>query len=107
MAANPRCEYPAMQAISKQFQSEQTDIQNLLNQTKSKVETLHGNLWQGDAADKFFEQMENTILPSMNRLVSALGRASEVTQKVSDTIQQADEGTKGNFAIAIIGVLVS
>ena len=98
MATNPKCDYDAMQGISKQFLTDQNDISNLLNQTKSKVETLHGNLWMGEAADKFFAEMENTVLPSLSRLVNALGRASEVTLKVSDTIRQADEETKTFFS---------
>jgi len=106
MATHPRAEYPALQAISKQFLTEQNDVSTLLSQTKNKVETLHGGLWEGDAANKFFDEMENTVLPALGRLAVALGRASEVTQKVSDTIQQADESTKANFSIAIIGVLV-
>ena len=98
MAANPRVDYPAMQGIAKQFQNDQNDISNLLNQTKSKVEALHGNLWMGDAADKFFQEMEGTILPAMNRLVNALGRSADVTTKVATTIQQADEETKNFFS---------
>ena len=99
MATHPRIDYPAMQGIVKQFQNDQNDISNLLSQTKNKVETLHGNLWMGEAADKFFQEMEGTVLPAMGRLVAALGRAGEVTQKVSDTIRQSDEETKSFFSI--------
>ena len=103
MAANLRVDYPAMEAIAKQFLNDQNEINELLNQTKNKVETLHGNLWQGEAADKFFAEMENTVIPALGRLSNALGRASEATLKVSGAIKQADEDTTHIF---IVGVLI-
>jgi len=82
------------------MKSEQAEVATLLRQTKSKVESLHNNQWVGEAADKFFSEMEGTVLPALNRLENALGTAADVAQKAVNTIQQADEGTKRFFTIS-------
>jgi WXG100 family type VII secretion target len=83
--------------IVQKWRSEQQDIDNLLKQTKSKVEELHNNQWVGQGADKFFNEMESKVLPSMGKLVRALGQGADATKKIMDTIRQHDEETKGFF----------
>jgi len=86
-----------MSNIVKMFRSEAQDIDGLLKQTKGKVESLHNNQWVGQGADKFFGEMEQSVLPAVGRLVGALGHAGDVAQKIADTIRQFDEETKSFF----------
>ena len=97
MSKTVQVNYEEMQNIIKNMKSEQAEVATLLRQTKSKVESLHNNQWVGEAADKFFSEMEGTVLPALNRLENALGTAAEVAQKAVNIIQQADEGTKRFF----------
>jgi WXG100 family type VII secretion target len=100
MSKTVQVNYEEMQNIIKNMKSEQAEVATLLRQTKSKVESLHNNQWVGEAADKFFSEMEGTVLPALNRLENALGTAADVAQKAVNTIQQADEGTKRFFTIS-------
>jgi WXG100 family type VII secretion target len=97
MAGTTKVNYDEMQAIIKLLHTEEEEIKMLMGQTKSKVEALHGNQWVGQGADKFFGEMEGTVLPRMGKLVYALGVAAGVAQQIINTIHQADEETKSFF----------
>jgi WXG100 family type VII secretion target len=89
--------YDDMQVFIKQFQTEEEEIKALFNQTKTKVETLHGNQWIGVAADRFFNEMEGQVLPHTAKLIYALNIAGSVAKQITEIINQADEETKGFF----------
>lgn len=97
MAGTTQVNYDEMQGIIKALQQEEDDIKALLSQTKSKVESLHGNQWVGKGADEFFNEMEGTVLPATNRLVTALNVAGHVAQQIINIIHNADQETKGFF----------
>jgi WXG100 family type VII secretion target len=97
MAGTTKLNYDEMQAIIKSLQSEEEEMKMLLSQTRSKVEALHNNQWIGQGADKFFGEMESTVLPKMEKLVMALDVAGRVANQIMQTIHQADEDTKGFF----------
>ena len=98
MANTQQVNYDEMQAIIKQLESEEEEIKALMSQTKSKVEALHGSQWIGEAADKFFNEMENVVLPKTNKMIYALNVAGQVAKQIMNIIHQADEETKGFFA---------
>lgn len=97
MADTTQVDYEQMQAIIKQLKAEEQEMTQLLKATHSKVESLHGNQWIGQGADKFFGEMEQTVLPAMSRLVHALDVAGNVAQQIVNTFRQAEEETKGYF----------
>ena len=98
MANTQQVNYDEMQAIIKQLESEEEDVKGLFNQTKSKVEALHGSQWMGEAADKFFNEMEGQVLPKTAKMLYALNVAGQVAKQIVNIIHQADEETKGFFA---------
>ncbi|MGB8213740.1 MAG: WXG100 family type VII secretion target [Anaerolineales bacterium] len=97
MANVRKLNYDDLQNIVNRFRSEAQEIDGMLKQTQGKVESLHNNQWIGQGADKFFNDMEQTVLPATSRLVIALGTAGDVVQKIETTIRSADESTKSYF----------
>jgi len=97
MANVRKLNYDDLNNIVKRFRSEAQEIEGMFNQTKGKVDSLHNNQWVGQGSDKFFNDMEQVVLPAVPRLVGALNHAGDVVQKIEDTIRQADESTKGFF----------
>jgi WXG100 family type VII secretion target len=97
MADTTQLDYDQMANIIKMFQSEQQELLNLLKQTDSKVEGLHGSEWIGKGADEFFNEMKGDVLPAVQRLTDALGAAGEAAQKIVEAFRSADEETKGFF----------
>jgi WXG100 family type VII secretion target len=90
-----------MGAIVKSFRSEQAEIDALLKQTKSKVESLHNNQWVGQGADKFFNEMETLVNPGLGKVSHALGYAADTAVKIHEVIHKSDEETKSFFNIDI------
>jgi len=97
MAGTTQVNYDDMQGIVKSMKNEEEEIMALLKQTKSKVESLHGNQWVGDAADRFFHEMEQVVMPAMARLAHALGVGADVAQEIMNIINQADQETQSFF----------
>ncbi len=54
------------------------------------MDTLQGGDWVGPGATAFYAEMNGDVLPSLNRLASALGEASRVTQRISAGFRQAE-----------------
>ena len=97
MSEKTEINYEQVQAIAKKFQVESDAINQLLSQTKGKVEELHGSGWIGAGSDKFFEEMEGLVLPSMVRLVRALQEAAGVANQIIGIYQQAEATSQGSF----------
>ena len=97
MAGTTQVNYNDMNGIIKNLKTEEEEIMNLLKTTKSKVESLHNNQWVGQAADNFFNEMEQAVLPALARLASALGTGGSVAHEIVSTIHQADEETQSYF----------
>ena len=97
MAQIRKLNYDEMANIVKRFKSEAQDIDAELKRTKGMVESLHTGGWIGQGSDKFFAEMEQSVLPATARLVTALNHAGDVAQKIADTIRQFDEETKNYF----------
>jgi WXG100 family type VII secretion target len=98
MANTQQLNYDEMQGIIKQLETEQEDVKALFNQTKSMVESLHGSQWMGEAADRFFNEMESQVLPKTTKMLYALTVAGQVAKQIVNIIHQADEETKSFFS---------
>jgi len=97
MAEKTELNYEQMQAIVKKLQSEADAINQLTNQTKSRVEGLHGNGWIGRGSDQFFGEMEQLVIPSMGRLVNALHAAGNAANEIMKIYRGAEEQGQNIF----------
>jgi WXG100 family type VII secretion target len=97
MAEKTECNYEEMQTIVKQFQSEADAITQLLNQTRGKVQALHGDQWVGRGAEQFNTEMEQLVLPAVQRLVNALHQAANTANRILQTYQEAEEEASNAF----------
>lgn len=91
-----RLNYDELRGIIHKFRDEGEDIVQLHATLRDRVRDLHKD-WQGEAADDFFAEMEVVVLPAVSRLSKALFHAQDVLQKITRTIQEFDEDTKGFF----------
>lgn len=86
-----------LQAIAKKFQSEADELNNLLSQTRNKVSTLHGSGWIGRGADQFNNEMEQLVLPAVQRLVAALHAASNQVNAILKIYDDAQNQSQGYY----------
>lgn len=70
--------------------------------TRQRVRDLHTE-WAGEAAEKFFEEMETELLPAVQRLAQALFLTQDATGDIMKIIQDADEETAGYFRNQLSG----
>jgi WXG100 family type VII secretion target len=94
--------YDQLASIAKKFREEGEDIAQLHSVTRQRVRDLHKE-WIGDAADKFFDEMETELLPAVQRLAQALFQTQDVTGEIMKIIQEADEETAGYFRDQLSG----
>jgi WXG100 family type VII secretion target len=97
MSDKTELNYEQMQGIVKKLQGEAEAINQLLSQTKSGVENLHGNGWVGRGSEQFFQEMESLVLPAMGRLVGALHAAANAADQVVNIYRQAEDEAQGMF----------
>ncbi|MCS6992288.1 MAG: WXG100 family type VII secretion target [Anaerolineales bacterium] len=97
MAGLLQVNYDEMQGIIKLLEAEEQEHRALLQQTKSKVDALHGDGWVGQGADQFFNEMNGTVLPAHQKMVHALDVAGKVASQIVQIIRSADEETRGFF----------
>jgi hypothetical protein len=55
------------------------------------MEVLRGGDWIGQGARKFYAEMDSDILPSLQRLIAAMGEATKVTRQISDIVKQTED----------------
>ena len=90
-ARTVRADYEALTQVGQQF-SRQTDAtRRTLQQLKRNMDVLQRGDWQGQGADKFYEEMNSAVLPSMQRLVNALDSAGHRTQDISRIMKEAED----------------
>lgn len=97
MAEKSEVNYEQMDNIVKRFRSEADAVNQLLNQTRSRVEGLHGNGWIGRGSDQFFGEMEQLVLPSLSRLVQALQAAAGAADNITKIYHNAEDQGQGVF----------
>lgn len=88
--------YDELTQIAKQFHSESEQYTELHAQTRQRAEALR-NEWQGDAAQAFFREMDDKLLPSIQRVSGALLSSETVLKQIIQIIHDADEETASYF----------
>lgn len=86
-----RADYNQLNNIANVF-NQQADAINSMNQgIRSCFEDLKGGNWIGKGADKFNTEMQDSVLPKLQRLQRALASAARATKKISQVAKQAEE----------------
>jgi len=97
MAEKSEVNYEQMENIIKRFRSEADAVNQLIGQTRGRVEGLHGNGWVGRGSDQFFSEMEQSVLPAMGRLVAALHAAAGAADNIVKIYHNAEDQGQGVF----------
>lgn len=92
-----RSEQSGLAQIAKSFGTEAEQTRQSISNLKSKMETLRGGDWKGDAANKFYAEMDGAVLPAYTRLSNALGTAQDITNKIQKLAKQTESDTSKIF----------
>lgn len=91
-------EYDVLADIEKIWKQGAEETMQGLPKYRQTAESLHGGGWQGQAADKFFEEFSGEILPALERYAQALQQAADTMTKIRQTYSEAEEESQGFFS---------
>lgn len=91
------CDYEALEAIGTAFMERSEQSHQLFKEVLACVQDLYQGGWVSEAADAFYAEMEERILPALTHAKEALAICSEVTRQIAATFQDAEEEAQRQF----------
>jgi WXG100 family type VII secretion target len=86
-----RADYQTLRQIAQVFSRESETARRTLQSVQRAKDALQAGDWRGVGATAFYREMDQDVLPSMIRLYEALDSAGQVTQKMLQILQDAEE----------------
>jgi WXG100 family type VII secretion target len=80
--AKVRTDYMQLDGVAKAFGQQAERAQQVLGALANDLSTLQGGDWVGKSADKFYAEMNASVLPAMQRLVAAMTSAGRAGFRV-------------------------
>jgi len=99
-APRVRADYEQLRRIAQEFSAHADACRQELRRLQSAKDVLERGDWAGRGAKAFYAEMDSEVLPSLSRLFTALGQASQTTAAVSAIIQQAEDEAAARLAAA-------
>lgn len=96
-----RSHFANLAQIAQSFSREAESTKQSTDDIKSKMEQLRGGDWKGDAANKFYAEMDGAVLPALKRLGTALEQAGTITKKISDLMKTTEQQTSKIMVMVI------
>lgn len=96
-APRVRSDFDALQRISGQFKGQADSTRQMQKALKDKIQVLQGKDWVGKGADKFYNEMNGSLLPAVQRLATSFDSASRVTLKIGQIMKQAEDDAAALF----------
>lgn len=94
MAEHLELNYEGLERIKNAFEQQAQESQNMLRKMSAQVDQLQGGQWIGQGANAFYGEMNEDILPAVQRLVKAMQEASHVVGQIMTEFQNAEEETR-------------
>ncbi len=96
-ARKVRADYDELAQIAKSFNRQAAGMKQALQRIKRQISVLRGGDWIGQGATRFYQEMDNDVLPSLNRLAGALANGDQTTRKISQIMKQAEQDAASIF----------
>jgi WXG100 family type VII secretion target len=96
MSDEIRADYNQLEQVSSRFQNQSQSIEQMCRTVQASMQKLESG-WVGEGSQAFFQEMQSTILPAVNRLQTALSNASQATRTIAQTVKQAEEEASAPF----------
>lgn len=97
MADKFRGHYAQLKDIAKTFGDQGSEVQSMIQDLKSKQQQLEGGDWKGDAANKFYTEMNGPVYKALNNLQKALTEANSITTKIAKLTKDTEDNTSKIF----------
>ena len=91
-----QAKYDELDQLSGMFASEAGVVGETMGKIQSAIENMRDK-WIGQGSDKFFQEMENEVLPALGKLQNALNEGSAGTKKMAGLIHEHEEQASNLF----------
>ncbi len=96
-APKVRSDYEQLRSVQKAFSSQADALQGMNQNVKACMSTLEGRDWIGKGAQAFYKEMNDQVLPTLQRLQRAMAEGARVTQQISQIMKEAEDEASGCF----------
>ncbi len=96
-APRVRADYDQLTQIASQFGAQAESTRATLTKLRQQMNVLLGGDWLGKGAQAFYAEMDQSVLPRINRLAQALQAAQRVTQQISALMKHAEDDAAACF----------
>ena len=86
-----RASYDELKRAAQQWAREAENAQRMVMTLTQNMDALQAGDWVGQGARAFYAEMNSQVLPSLNRLVAALGKAGTTTLQISQLVKDAED----------------
>jgi WXG100 family type VII secretion target len=87
-----KADYKQLEEISKVFSQNCDEIQNQYSKIASKSDSMQSAKdWEGVGAKNFFQELDSSILPAIQKLFQALDRAAQASSEIAQEMKNAEE----------------
>ncbi len=102
-----RMDYDEGKTCETCFSQQADATRQLLNSLKRQLDQLSAGGWLGRGAQQFYAEMQDIVLPALERMSAALEEACRCTQRIAQDFQKAEQeagrlfmGGDGGFMLA-------
>ena len=96
-APTVRSDYDQLKNVSQTFSTQADNLNQMIQNINSNVDTLQGGDWIGQGAQAFFKEMNETVFPTLKRLTNAMTESARITQQISKIMHDAEDNAAGVF----------
>src|SRR5258708_9646783 len=90
-AAKIRANYDQLKQVASTFAKNSDECKRTLQNIKGNKDTLSGGDWIGQGATAFYKEMDDSVLPTFQRLINALDSAQNSISQISSIMQNAEQ----------------
>src|SRR5215472_7162898 len=90
-ASTVRADYDQLNKVASAFRHNVELAQQTLKNLQSTMATLQAGDWVGQGATAFYQEMDQSVLPALQRLITALDAAANSTAQISSIMKDAED----------------
>jgi WXG100 family type VII secretion target len=96
-----KCNYDEVGQLINIFKDQNSTLGAMTKKIQSAKEELSGGQWVGKGAKAFYAEMDQKVLPALNKLTAAMDGGSQTITKANQVMQQAEDDSKNLFNIQV------
>lgn len=94
-----QADYEVLEEVARVFYRESDHLEEMRRRVMNCMEALEREGWWGLGAEAFYREMDLHVLPTLRRLIDALGSAGWTTRKSADIFADAEDEAGDFFEV--------